>query len=215
MLRDQSILGPFFLFATYTGVLLWLSGLFAGWADNAFTVRQLYAALASNPRRIRRHGINGTRRRADWWRDNIAGLAGSIGLGILLGLTPVVHAFFGVPMEVRHVTLSTGQVAAATFSLGWAAMGETPFWLAIAGLALIGALNVGVSFGLALRVAMRAVDISAADRARVYREIRARLLEHPGEFLWPPSYPRDRFRLRPGPHLNWAQEANAAEHRLR
>ncbi len=87
------------------------------------------------------------------------------------------------------MTLSTGQVAAATFSLGWAAMGETPFWLAIAGLALIGALNVGVSFGLALRVAMRAVDISAADRARVYREIRARLLEHPGEFLWPPRTP--------------------------
>jgi len=47
-------------------------------------------------------------------------------------------------------------------------------------------LNVGVSFGLALRVAMRAVDISAADRLRVYRAIRKRLREHPGEFIWPP-----------------------------
>jgi site-specific recombinase len=147
--------------------------------------------LANDSRRIRRHGVEGARQRADWWRDNVASPAGNVGLGVLLGLTPVVLAFFGVPMEVRHVTLSTGQVAAATFSLGWASMGEAPFWLAIAGIAMIGALNVGVSFGLALRVAMRAVDISPADRARVYRAIRAPLLERPGEFLWPPRTPTE------------------------
>jgi site-specific recombinase len=186
VLRSQSILGPSFLFAAYTGVLLWLSGLFSGWADNVFTLRQLHAALASNHRRVLRFGVDGARRRADWWRDNIAGLAGNIGLGVLLGLTPMVFAFFGLPIEVRHVTLSTGQVAAAVFSLGIESLKSTPFWLAVAGLALIGALNVGVSFGLALRVAMRAVDISTADRARVYRAIRRRLLERPNEFLWPP-----------------------------
>jgi site-specific recombinase len=186
VLRSQSILGPSFLFAAYTGVLLWLSGLFSGWADNVFTLRQLHAALASNHRRVRRFGVDGARRRADWWRDNIAGLAGNIGLGVLLGLTPMVFAFFGLPIEVRHVTLSTGQVAAAVFSLGIESLKSTPFWLAVAGLALIGALNVGVSFGLALRVAMRAVDISAADRVRVYRAIRRRLVERPSEFIWPP-----------------------------
>jgi site-specific recombinase len=186
VLRAQSILGPSFLFAAYTGVLLWLSGLFSGWADNVFTVRQLHAALATNHGRVRRLGVEEARRRADWWRDNIAGLAGNIGLGVLLGLTPVIFAFFGLPMEVRHVTLSTGQVAVAAFSLGLPSLTSSPFWLAVAGLALIGALNVGVSFGLALRVAMRAVDISATDRTRVYRAIRRRLVEHPGEFLWPP-----------------------------
>ncbi|MCU0768520.1 MAG: site-specific recombinase [Burkholderiaceae bacterium] len=187
VLQSQSVLGPSFLFAAYTGVLLWLSGLFAGWADNAFTVRQLHAALATNAQRVRRHGIEGARVRADWWRDNIAGLAGNIGLGVLLGLTPILWAFFGVPMEVRHVTLSTGQVAVAAFSLGIETLTTRAFWLAIAGLAVIGILNVGVSFGLALRVAMRAVDISAADRLRVYRAIRQRLLARPGEFVWPPA----------------------------
>jgi len=186
VLRAQSILGPSFLFAAYTGVLLWLSGLFSGWADNVFTVRQLHAALATNHRRVLRLGVEEARRRADWWRDNIAGLAGNIGLGMLLGLTPVIFAFFGLPMEVRHVTLSTGQVAAAVFSLGLPSLTSSSFWLAVAGLAVIGALNVGVSFGLALRVAMRAVDISPADRTRVYRAIRRQLVEHPGEFLWPP-----------------------------
>ncbi len=186
VLRSHSILGPSFLFAAYTGVLLWLSGLFAGWADNAFTVRQLHAAIATNARRVHHLGADGARERADWWRDNIAGLAGNIGLGVLLGLTPLVFAFFGLPIEVRHVTLSTGQAAVAAFSLGLDALKTAPFWMAVAGIVVIGALNVGVSFGLALRVAMRAVDISPTNRAKVYRAIRGRLVSHPGEFLWPP-----------------------------
>lgn len=186
VLATHSIVGPSFVFAAYTGVLLWLSGLFSGWADNAFTLRRLHEAIATHRRWVRRLGEEGARKRADWWRDNIASLAGNIGLGLLLGLTPVIFAFFGIPMEVRHVTLSTGQVAAAAFTLGPEALVTGPFWFAVAGLALIGVLNVGVSFSLAILVAMRAVDISPRNRWAVYRAIRRRLFEHPGEFIWPP-----------------------------
>jgi site-specific recombinase len=189
VLHSQSVLGPSFLFATYTGVLLWLSGLFSGWADNAFTLRRLHEAIATNRRLVRRLGAERARARADWWKENVAGLAGNIGLGVLLGLTPALFLFAGVPMEVRHVTLSTGQVAVACFTLGTAIVTTAPFWLAVAGLALIGALNVGVSFALALRLAMRAVDISAVDRALVYQAIRGRLFSRPLDFIWPP---RDR-----------------------
>ena len=105
---------------------------------------------------------------------------------MLLGLTPDLFLFAGVPMEVRHVTLSTGQVAVACFTLGAGILATAPFWLAVAGLALIGALNVGVSFALALRLAMRSVDTSPADRAHVYQAIRQRLFSRPLEFIWPP-----------------------------
>jgi site-specific recombinase len=186
VLQSQSVLGPSFIFATYTGVLLWLSGLFAGWADNAFTLRRLHEAIATNRRLVRRVGARRALERADWWKANIAGLAGNVGLGVLLGLTPELFAFAGIPMEVRHVTLSTGQVAVATFTLGTESLFTAPFWMAVAGLAVIGALNVGVSFTLALRLAMRAVDISAPDRAHVYRAIRQRLVQRPLEFIWPP-----------------------------
>jgi site-specific recombinase len=186
VLHSQSILGPSFLFATYTGVLLWLSGLFAGWADNAFTLRRLHEAIATNRRLVRRIGADRARARADWWKANIAGLAGNVGLGVMLGLTPAFYLFAGLPLEVRHVTLSTGQVAVAAFTLGAGVLMTAPFWLGIAGLVLIGALNVGVSFALALRLAMKAVDISPSDRAHVYRAIRQRLFSRPLEFLWPP-----------------------------
>jgi site-specific recombinase len=104
----------------------------------------------------------------------------------MLGLTPALFLFAGMPIEVRHVTLSTGQVAVATFTLGAGIVATAPFWLAIAGLALIGTLNVGVSFALALRLAMRAVDISPADRNHVYEAIRRRLFSRPLDFIWPP-----------------------------
>jgi site-specific recombinase len=186
VLHSQSILGPSFLFAIYTGVLLWLSGLFAGWADNAFTLRRLHEAIATNRRLVRRIGAERALARADWWKSNIAGLAGNVGLGVMLGLTPALFLFAGMPIEVRHVTLSTGQVAVATFTLGAGIVATAPFWLAIAGLALIGTLNVGVSFALALRLAMRAVDISPADRNHVYEAIRRRLFSRPLDFIWPP-----------------------------
>lgn len=186
VLRSHSLLGPSFVYAAYTGVLLWLSGLFAGWVDNAFTVRRLHESIATNRRLVRRLGADGARVRADWWKANIAGLAGNVGLGVLLGLTPALYLFGGVAMEVRHVTLSTGQIAVAAFTLGTGILTMAPLWFAIAGLALIGALNVGVSFMLALRLAMRAVDISPADRAAVNRAIRQRLAARPLEFLWPP-----------------------------
>jgi site-specific recombinase len=186
VLHSQSVLGPSFLFAIYTGVLLWLSGLFSGWADNAFTLRRLHEAIATNRRLVRRLGAERARARADWWKANVAGLAGNIGLGVLLGLTPALFLFAGLPMEVRHVTLSTGQVAVAAFTLGTGSVMTAPFWMAVAGLAVIGALNVGVSFVLALQLAMRAVDISAVDRARVYEAIRGRLFSRPLDFVWPP-----------------------------
>jgi site-specific recombinase len=40
--------------------------------------------------------------------DNVAALGGNVSLGILLGMEPVIATFFGLPLEVRHVTLSTG-----------------------------------------------------------------------------------------------------------
>jgi len=36
----------------------------------------------------------------------------------MLGIIPSVAVFFGLPLEVRHVTLSTGQVTAAFAALG-------------------------------------------------------------------------------------------------
>ncbi|MES1161671.1 MAG: recombinase, partial [Rhizobacter sp.] len=114
------------------------------------------------------------------------GFAANISLGMMLGVVPVVALFFGLPIEVRHVTLSTGQLAAALGTEGVGLLAHAPFWWCVAGIVATALLNLTVSFLLAFRVALRSRGIRLADRSRIYRAIRARLRRRPLSFLWPP-----------------------------
>lgn len=185
MLKSLTLLGPTLFFAAFTGILLFASSLVAGWVENWFVYHRLDSALAHNPAIVARLGATRALRWSDWWRRNISGLAANVSLGLLLGLVPTLLAFVGLPVEVRHVTLSTGQLAAAASTLGWASLQQPAFWSCAASLLFIGVLNLGVSFWLALRVALRSRGITLHDRRRLYTAIRARLRQRPRSFLLP------------------------------
>ncbi len=185
VLHSISLLGPTAFFAAFTGVLLFASSLIAGWTENWFVYRRLDSALAHHPGIVARLGAPRALRWSLWWRANISGLTSNVSLGLLLGLVPVLLAFVGLPIEVRHVTLSTGQLAAAASSLGWATLAHADFWWCAAGLVATGMLNLGVSFWLALRVAMRSRGINPPDRRRLQAAVWQRLRSAPRSFLLP------------------------------
>ncbi|WP_079417586.1 site-specific recombinase [Thiomonas intermedia] len=185
-LESLSLLGPTPLFAALTGVLLFLSSVIAGWAENAFVLHRLDSALAWNPRIRRRLGPQRAARWAAWWRRNIGVMAGNVSLGLLLGLTPEFFRIFGIDLQVRHVTLSSGLFGAACASLGPAVVNDPAFWWALAGIAVNGVLNVGVSFYLAYRLALRARGIQVKERRAIYASIARRLLRRPWTFILPP-----------------------------
>ena len=189
VLDSLTLLGPTALFAAFTGVLLFASSLIAGWVENWFVWHRLDSAIAWNPRIVARLGAARAQRWAAYWRANISGFAANISLGMLLGVVPVVALFFGLPIEVRHVTLSTGQLAAAVGTEGFGLLRHGAFWWCVAGIAVTGALNLSVSFFLAFRVALRSRGIRLADRSRIYRAIRARLWHKPLSFIWPSDPP--------------------------
>jgi site-specific recombinase len=180
-----SLLGPSALFAAFTGVLLWFSSVLAGWVDNWFHYRRLGPAIAAHRRLAYVLGPSTMQRVAGFLDREIAGLTANISLGFLLGSVPAFFAFYGLPVEVRHVTLSSGQLAAAVVVLGWGIAASASFWLAVTGIALIGALNVGVSFALALNVAIQARDVESIRRRRVYGAILRRMATEPASFLYP------------------------------
>ena len=91
-----------------------------------------------------------------------------------------------LPLDVRHVTLYTGQLAAALGTLGPEALHEPLFWWGVAALPVTGLLNVGVSFGLALLVALRSRNVRVGDRARLRAAIWRRVRHQPLSFLLPP-----------------------------
>ena len=186
VLHNLTLLGPTLVFAALTGVLLFMSSLIAGWVENAFVLHRLDSAIAWNPRIVRLLGSARAQRWSRWWRTHISGLAANVSLGFMLGLVPALAVFFGLPVEVRHVTLSTGQLAAALGTLGLAALHEWAFWLCLAAIPLTGALNLLVSFVLAFRVALRSRGIRLRERSRLYLALRQRLREQPRSFIVPP-----------------------------
>ena len=182
VLNSLHLLGPSLLFAAFTGVLLFASSIIAGWTENWFV---LHSALQYNPRITRRLGAARAARWAHFLRGNISGLAANISLGFMLGLVPAFAGFFGLGLDVRHVTLASGQMGAAAAGLGPEVLHLPAFWWAVATIPLLGALNVGVSFYLAFLLALRAHNVSGTERARIYHAVRSRLRSTPLQFFLP------------------------------
>lgn len=179
------ILGPTILYAAFTGVLLWLSSIAAGWGDNWFALHSLRKTLAYSPAFRAVLGKRGARQLARFLEKNLSGLLGSISLGVMLGMVPEICKFMSIPLDVRHVTLSSGTLAAALPSLGLEFLKSWDFIRAVIGIAVIGAFNVGVSFGLALWVAIKARGINPPQRRAIRRAVVKRFYRSPLSFFLP------------------------------
>lgn len=176
------------LFAALTGVLLWFSSLAAGWFENWLVFRRIPEAIEHH-QLGKRFGRARMARAARFLEREASGFGGSVCLGFLLGMVPVFAAFFGLPLDVRHVTLSTGSLTLAFCSLGAAGIGQDPAISASIGIAFIGLLNFGVSFALALVIALRARDVTPGEARNLPLAVLRRFLRHPLEFFYPPSEP--------------------------
>jgi site-specific recombinase len=182
-LASLSLYGPTPVYAALTGLLLYFSSLAAGWADNWFVLRELEGGLAAHPRLGRALGRSRAGRLARWLRENVSGLAGNVSLGVLLGMTPAFGRFLGLPLDVRHVTLSAGFLAAAASALGPRSLLSPPFLWATGGLLSMAVLNVGVSFALAVATAMRARGLRAPERSALASAFWSRARRRPAELV--------------------------------
>ena len=189
VLHDLTLLGPTALFAAATGVLLFASSIIAGWTENWFVLQRLDSALRYNPRITKVLGVTRADRWASFMRHNISGLTANISLGLMLGLVPAFAGFVGLGLEVRHVTLSTGQLAAAASSLGADIFYMPAFWWCLAAVACTGVLNVAVSFYLAFLLALRAHNVSGVQRSAIYAALRHRLRHQLRSFFLPVPEP--------------------------
>jgi site-specific recombinase len=172
------------IYATLTGVILWVSALAGGWFENFATFNRIPEAIEQHPLG-RRFGRERMKRIAQSFENNVSGWTTSIVLGYLLGFTPSIGRFVGIPLDVRHVTLSTGTLAlaAASFGRGWLQRGW--FTFTALGIAVTFVLNLGVSFSIAAAVGMKAYGVSWPDQLRVMRFTLLSFLKAPKRFLWP------------------------------
>jgi len=179
-----------FFYAALTGVILWISALAGGWVENFATYNRLAEAIADHPVGFR-VGFDRMRRVADIFERNISGWSASIVLGYSLGFIPTLGHFFGVPLEVRHVTLSTGTLALAATSLGKDWLYRNWFFDTLFGIAGIFVLNLGISFGIASWVALRAYDVPPGDQLQLLKYVMKSFFRSPWRFLYPTRQGRD------------------------
>jgi site-specific recombinase len=173
-------------FAILTGILLWISSLTAGWIENWTVYRRIPEAIAASKRLQAVFGSAAANKVSHWFSHQISGLAGNTSLGVYLAFTPVIGRFFGLPLDVRHVTLSTGAVTLGICALGPANIGAWTWVSVVTGIAIIGLLNFGVSFALALWVATRARNVKRVWIGHFLKAALRRFLRQPWTFLFFP-----------------------------
>jgi site-specific recombinase len=161
-----------FIFAAFTGVLLWLSSLSAGLVDNWFVLHNIQDVIRYNRRLNIVFGELRATKWSIWWRDHISVVAANVSLALLLVYGPAFMAFLGFGFDIRHVTLSAGSFASAATVLGWKVFLMSGFWLGILGILIIGLVNILVSFSLAFHMALRSRDLPLFDRKRLYAALK-------------------------------------------
>ena len=171
-------------FAAFTGVILWSSSLIGGWVDNWSAYHRLPQGIADHPlgRRLGRERMVSISR---FVRRHIAGWGTNFSLGMMLGLAPEIGNFLGIPLEVRHVTLSSGTLALACTTEGVEWWSRQALVFATSGIACMFVLNLGVSFTLSLWTALRAQGLSGRLIPILYGRVFLRLLRRPWQLVVP------------------------------
>ncbi len=175
-------------YAAIAGVWLFVAGLIAGYYDNLATYHQIGERLRQHPALQRRLGEARLDRVAHYIENNLGALAGNFWFGVFLGSTGVVGYIIGVSIDIRHIAF-----ASANFIQGLLCLGRTPEpWLVLVsflGVLGIGLMNLMVSFGLALFVALRARRVRFAQWGSLMRLIATHFATRPLDFFWPPRQP--------------------------
>jgi site-specific recombinase len=157
---------PFYAFLT--GYLLWFSTFISGVADNFFRVYKFHELILNSPKVLSFLSPSKKRKWANFLQNNFGALSGNAVLGFSLGIVPVLGEFLGLPIDVRHVTLSSGTIAAAIYTLGLDVFSHPEVYFAITGVIVTGILNLSVSFMISLRVAESSNALSEKSLDQTY-----------------------------------------------
>lgn len=170
---------------------MFLSGLIAGYHDNLSIYNKIPQRLAALRWLQKLLGKPRLNRLANYIENNLGALAGNFYFGCLLGGMSGLGVLLGLPIDIRHVTFASAFIGFSAFTLDFN-LTTHMFLMAGLGIFLIATMNLAVSFGLALYVAMKSRKVSFAQWRLLFVKVLSRLNQHPEEFLLPPKKDADK-----------------------
>jgi site-specific recombinase len=137
-------------------------------------------------RRVPGESLN---RFADFMARNLGGIVGNVCLGFMLGFAKLIGEFFGIPFDIRHITISTAYFAFGVDGLDNQLSAND--WIGTTlGVIGIGFFNFLISFSLAFYVAIRSRNIPIGRLPQVGKLIWKYLIKFPQDFIYPPRQDR-------------------------
>ena len=142
-----------------TGIFLWISSLMAGAVESWLVFVNFTSMIKESALFNRLLDKKKLDHLAKSLPATLGSMAGNLFISALLAFPHVLGKITGLPLDIRHVTLSTGSITFAFNALNW----DFTLWPLMVSMALsilvMGTLNFGVSFYCALQLAATSQDL--------------------------------------------------------
>ncbi len=173
------------LYACFTGVFLFLSGIIAGYVQNKIQYGRIAQRLEMHPWLRVSFSSGQLSRLANFIERNAGAIIGNIALGFFLGMAGIMGKIFGIHFDIRHITISAGNCAIAVEQLGIRQIDPGYLLTVFFGVLAIGFLNFLVSFSLAFMVAVKSRGIQLREYPEFIRILWKYFRTNPLDFIRP------------------------------
>ena len=175
---------PVFLHACIAGIFLFLSGIIAGNVASVNKFNNFYYRLSEHPFLKGFFGKVRMQRVANWMQQKWPSVVSNIWFGVFMGSAWAIGHFFGLPIDIRHITFASGNLAYGLYGMNFIISLENIFWC-ILGIGIIGFGNFIVSFGLSLWIALRSREVPASELKYLGRCVWRAFKARPRAFFFP------------------------------
>ncbi|MFI5156459.1 MAG: hypothetical protein ACHQEM_09750, partial [Chitinophagales bacterium] len=169
-----------------TGFFLFLSGIIAGYVQNKIQYAHIAQRLIHHPLLEFSLPEKKLIRLANYLEKHAGAIVGNISLGFMLGMAVLIPNIFGIPFDIRHITISAGNVAIAVYGLGIDQISPLYLLTILLGVLGIGFFNFLVSFTLAFIVAVKSRGVHLKDYPEFIGILTRYFFRKPLNFIRPP-----------------------------
>lgn len=170
--------------AAIAGCFLFLSGIISGSVANRDKHYEIYQRIKENPFLKRSFGKEKAEKIAGWYEKKWAGIISNFWFGVFMGSTASVGIFFGLNLDIRHITFASGNLALGLYGSNYSLDYWMLFW-GILGIGIIGLVNFIVSFSLSLGLAFRSRNIPFTELSSITASIWQHFKRKPFSFFFP------------------------------
>ncbi len=185
LLTDLSpIHSPAIFHAAIAGIFLFLSGIISGSIANRDKHGQVYYRIQEHPLLKKSFGKEKTKKFAEIYEKKWAGVISNFWFGIFMGSTASIGLFFGLDLDIRHITFASGNLALGMYGGDFMMSMKYVTW-GIIGIGVIGLVNFLVSFALSLGLAFRSRNIPLMEIRYIISSIWQHFKFKPMSFFFP------------------------------